>query len=218
MIKKADWPSDRVPQGGMFHPAKVSYSKSTHDLVKLLMDEQKMTILQRDKLKYFLRNGDPLPVPKLSPPKLTAQQQYENQLAAQIIMRARSARKRTLEEIKASGAFQQEKVKSIKHLREPCNIQKLRLQEFMSGLKHHPELDSVKIKHSHKLKAKNSYVEYDPLKTLMQEIYERADWLSEMEELGEAKPHRQIIQSQIAERLRMIRELEKKKSNESGKP
>lgn len=73
------------------------------------MDEQKMTIFQRDKLKYYLRNGDPLPMPKFGPPKLTAQQQYENQLASQIIMRANSARKRTLNEIQASGAFQQEK-------------------------------------------------------------------------------------------------------------
>lgn len=68
-----------------------------------------MTIFQRDKLKYYLRNGDPLPIPKFSPPKLTAQQHYENHLASQIIMRANSARKRSLEEIKASGAFQQEK-------------------------------------------------------------------------------------------------------------
>lgn len=68
-----------------------------------------MTIFQRDKLKYHLRNGDPLPIPKFSPPKLTAQQQYEYQLASQIIIRANSARKRTLDEIKASGAFQQEK-------------------------------------------------------------------------------------------------------------
>lgn len=35
----------------------------------------------------------------------------------------------------------------------------------------------------------------------MQEIYERADWLAEMEELGEAKPHRQVIHFQIAERF-----------------
>lgn len=113
----------------MFHPAKVSYSKDTHDLIKrkfatscgteyflhktlnisVLMEEQKMTIFQRDKLKYYLRNGDPLPLPKFYPPKMTTQQQYEHQLASQIIMRANSARKRTLNEIKASGAFQQEK-------------------------------------------------------------------------------------------------------------
>lgn len=29
-----NWPSKRVAQGGLFHPAKVSYSKDTHDLIK----------------------------------------------------------------------------------------------------------------------------------------------------------------------------------------
>lgn len=50
----------------------------------------------------------------------------------------------------------------------------------------------------------------------MQEIYERADWLAEMEQLGEAKPHRQIIHSQISERLRMIKDFEKKNLNKIG--
>lgn len=109
----------------------------------------------------------------------------------------------------------------IKNLREPSHLQKLRLQELMSGLKHHPELDSVKVKNSQKYKPRKSHIAYDPMKTcesrdelklsycfdqmffnlVMQEIYERADWLAEMEELGEAKPHRQIIHFQIAERF-----------------
>lgn len=28
------WPSNRVAQGGLFHPHKVTYSKETHDLIK----------------------------------------------------------------------------------------------------------------------------------------------------------------------------------------
>lgn len=48
----------------------------------------------------------------------------------------------------------------------------------------------------------------------MQEIYERADWLADMEELGEAKQHRAVIHAQIADRLRMIKQLEKAKSND----
>lgn len=28
------WPSKRVSQGGVFHTAKVAYSKETHDLIK----------------------------------------------------------------------------------------------------------------------------------------------------------------------------------------
>lgn len=34
MEKKADWPSERVAQGGMFHPHKVTYSKDTYELIK----------------------------------------------------------------------------------------------------------------------------------------------------------------------------------------
>lgn len=34
MNEKIDWPSERVAQGGMFHPHKVKYSKDTHDLIK----------------------------------------------------------------------------------------------------------------------------------------------------------------------------------------
>lgn len=42
----------------------------------------------------------------------------------------------------------------------------------------------------------------------MNEIYERAEWLSEMEELGEGKKHRIIIQDQIAEKLRQLKQIE----------
>lgn len=45
---------------------------------------------------------------------------------------------------------------------------------------------------------------------MLNEIYERADWLAEMEELGEGRPHKAIIHGQIAERLRMIKQLEKR--------
>lgn len=48
---------------------------------------------------------------------------------------------------------------------------------------------------------------------MLNEIYERADWLAEMEELGEGKKHRDVIQAQIATRIREIKkiEMEKKK-------
>lgn len=50
----------------------------------------------------------------------------------------------------------------------------------------------------------------------MNEIYERAEWLAEMEAMGEGKNHRQVIHSQIAERLRMVKKLEKKRQLETG--
>ncbi|XP_045487943.1 uncharacterized protein LOC110994743 isoform X2 [Pieris rapae] len=39
---------------------------------------------------------------------------------------------------------------------------------------------------------------------LMTQIRERAEWLAEMEDLGHGAPHRELIQDQIAERLRAL--------------
>lgn len=33
-MDQIEWPSERVPQGGLFHPPRVEYSKDTHDLIK----------------------------------------------------------------------------------------------------------------------------------------------------------------------------------------
>lgn len=47
------------------------------------------------------------------------------------------------------------------------------------------------------------------LSAVLDEIKDRADWLDDMERLGQGKKHRTMIQSQIAEKLREIKRLEK---------
>lgn len=71
------------------------------------MEEQKLTMFQRNKVNYHLRNGDPLPPPKMSQRERT--NDYEEQLAFEIMLRAKSARKRTLDTIRANGAYEIEK-------------------------------------------------------------------------------------------------------------
>lgn len=39
---------------------------------------------------------------------------------------------------------------------------------------------------------------------MVTQIRERADWLAEMEALGEADAHRELVQDQIAERMRAL--------------
>lgn len=46
--------------------------------------------------------------------------------------------------------------------------------------------------------------------TVLCEIHERAEWLAEMEALGEGKKHRDVIHNQIAEKLRQIKTLERR--------
>lgn len=110
----------------------------------------------------------------------------------------------------------------------------------MSGIKYYPELDSLKVNFRDKVKRKPMHVQMDPVEerkfvglesntihliisimtgvhfysnTVMSEIEERAAWLAEMEALGEGKEHRPVIMSQIAERLRMVKKLERKRQD-----
>lgn len=153
-----DWPSPRVAQGGLFHTPKARYTKETQDLIKgkamirsncmsgtfsdqslsshvcplVLMEEAKLTILQRNKINYHLRNGEPLPVPK--EPKF--EQEYSNFLPMAIPRK--NIKKRSLNTIIESGAFDVEKYVPHKP-KEPIEKLKLKLQEQMSGIKIFPD-------------------------------------------------------------------------------
>lgn len=93
---------------------------------------------------------------------------------------------------------------------------KQQLQERMSGLKEYPELDKLKLtskdKHRRQSEANNSST--DRIAELLSEIYERIEWLKEMNELGEGKKHRQVIDAEVTERLREIKKLEEKLAHE----
>lgn len=199
------------------------------------MEEQKLTMLQRNKVNYHLRNGDSLPPTKAYEPEKSPT--YEDRLAFEIMNRAKTAaRRRSFEAIQASGAFEIEKYVPIRHLRETSEQQKIKLQQRMSGITQHPQLDAFRLKSRYKHVPKKTKSCNDRItdcefsflfpeqivdfffysrRTVLNEIYERADWLAEMETLGEGKKHREVIQSQIAERLRMVKKLEEKRRENS---
>lgn len=148
-----DWPSTRVAQGGLFHTPRARYTKETQDLIKgepflgesgdplmiklsfffsVLMEEAKLTILQRNKINYHLRNGEPLPLPK--EPKY--EQEYSNFLP--LAIPRKNIKKRSLNTIIESGAFDVEKYVPHKP-KEPIEKMKQKLQEQMSGIKVFPD-------------------------------------------------------------------------------
>lgn len=52
-------------------------------------------------------------------------------------------------------------------------------------------------------------ISFVPFFLVLKEISERAKWLSEMEALGQAKKYKDIMMNQIAERMRLIKKIEK---------
>jgi hypothetical protein len=72
------------------------------------MDEAKVTMMQRNKINYFLRNGESLPQPKMQQRTISSEE-FEMKRAQEILSRSRVARKRSLDTIIQSGDFQREK-------------------------------------------------------------------------------------------------------------
>ncbi|XP_058450220.1 UPF0193 protein EVG1 homolog [Malaya genurostris] len=197
----------RVTQGGLFHTPKAKYTKETQDLIKILMEEAKLTILQRNKINYHLRTGEPLPPPR--EPKF--EQEHSNFLP--LAIPKKNLQKRSLSTIIESGAFDVEKY-SPKDCKETVEKSKLKLQEQMAGCKIYPD-DGRKRELPVHSDEQLEFVPSDREAELLQEINERVEWLAEMEALGEGKQHRQVIHAQIAERLNEIKRLQKECSNQN---
>lgn len=204
-----DWPSERVAKGGFLHNPKVNYSKETQDLMKILMEESRLTMLQRKKINNHLRNGEPLP-PTVQEQSNKRPMKQEHD--PQYYYRTRSCRRRTLESIMESDAFNIEKYIPKNAFKEPSEKAKLKLQQQMSGLNVDPDLAKMKIKN--KYKHRNNFLDddnFDPETEILKEIQERIDWLDDMEKMGEAKKHRIVIQSQIQDKLAELKKIQNHK-------
>lgn len=81
-----------------FHPS----------LLTALMTEAKLTMLQRNKINYFLRENAQLPQPEMRKHKLPSEE-YEMRRAREIMDRSRVVRKRSLNTILNSGVFEIER-------------------------------------------------------------------------------------------------------------
>lgn len=185
------------------------------------MEEAKLTNLQRSKIHYHLRNGDSLPTCEDESPKRV---RGERCFTANFKKRY-DARRRSLDLIKLSGSYEiPDSV--VGPFREPNDLAKKRLQATMSGIKGTPRTARRLNRHAfaeeegppdthtqiQQCKWLNlrfwriKWVIYD---LVLDEIRDRAEWLDNMERLGQGKQHRVMIQNQIGGKLREIKRLEK---------
>uniref|UniRef100_A0A1A9Z3G9 Uncharacterized protein n=1 Tax=Glossina pallidipes TaxID=7398 RepID=A0A1A9Z3G9_GLOPL len=198
------WPSTRIPQGGLFHTPKYEYSKETADLIRLLMKESKMSMLMRKQIDYHIRNGEPLPKPKS--PRVNTSMDPDKE-ALEILKKARNAKRKSLAAIRASGAYELPRYRPKPDAKMPSEKAKKLLQETMSGL----HISETCLKPLRKPKSKTTDItNEDIINELLDQINERAEWLTEMEELGEGKRYRDEIREQIANLLRHIKLIETK--------
>ncbi|XP_026764825.2 UPF0193 protein EVG1 homolog [Galleria mellonella] len=183
------WPSKTVPHGGIFHSRIVEPSADKEQLLKVLLEESKLTIAQRRKSAYTLRQDDQKP---------DRQQSMREQMP---LVRPRTSRRRSLSTIRESGIFDIEPYCPLKRGED-----RERLKEKLANFMEHGEAPVQQlppaprpVKVTPKLPTNK-----EKWNDLVTQIRERTEWLTEMEYLGEAGPHRDIINDQIAERMRAL--------------
>uniref|UniRef100_A0A1I8QFC8 Uncharacterized protein n=1 Tax=Stomoxys calcitrans TaxID=35570 RepID=A0A1I8QFC8_STOCA len=169
------------------------------------MKESKMSMLMRKQIDYHLRNGEPLPKPE--PRRININKDPDSE-ALEILRRAHNAKRKSLAEIKASGAYEMPRYRPKPDDKLPSEKSKKLLQEAMSGLK--ISETNLKPKRKPKTNRESNTTTDDIINELLDQINERAEWLAEMEELGEGKRYRDEIREQISQRLRQIKALQTK--------
>ena len=107
-----------------------------------------MTMLMRKQIDYHLRNGEPLPKPEPQRPNTSKDPDKE---ALDILHRARNAKRKSLADIKASGAYDLSYYRPKPDDKMPSEKAKKLLQEAMSGMR----LSETTLKPKRREKVKN---------------------------------------------------------------
>ncbi|XP_050298553.1 UPF0193 protein EVG1 homolog [Anthonomus grandis grandis] len=191
-----EWPSKNIPQGGILHPAKASYSPETHQFLKVLMDESKLSMMQRKQINYILRNGEPLPVPGARPKK--------NTKIPKVTIRPGSSRRRSKEDIVNSGAYERETYRS----NVPLMDREREKDKLANKMAYNDDVKVSKSRILKKVEKEEVALEPNRFDQLVEEIREREEWIKEMEKLGQADKYRLIIEQQIQDKVREMQRLQ----------
>ncbi|XP_015608094.1 UPF0193 protein EVG1 homolog [Cephus cinctus] len=193
---------------GAFHnPPRAKYSEETRNLIKVLMEESKLTTMQRKSVQDAVDKGEPLPTPS-SKIHSKKEKYTESQTMFPSVWK-----KRSQDAIISSGAYERDqyhrtvpllnKEKEKRHL--AC------IMAYGKDMPPTPHGPKILHKARKELQLPN---DVDPLKDLVQGIRERMEFLAEMESLGEGKKYRPIIHQEIAQKIRLIESIDKEKSLE----
>eukprot|EP00079_Xenopus_tropicalis_P035376 XP_017949147.1 PREDICTED: UPF0193 protein EVG1 [Xenopus tropicalis] len=204
--------STKVPVGtGFWNNAKpAQYSKETQELIRVMMEESKLTNFQKRQIKERLQGGDALPV-QCHP---SSTDSGSKRAAAAISQRPKATlqpcrpRLRPAEKCRAGDAYCRDKFQP--RPTRDLNKEKCRLQNIMATGKDLPAPTRV-------IPQKENWEEEgekDRFDELVAEVQERWDFLEEMEALGKGKDYRNIINTEISQKLREMEILDKQRSTE----
>ncbi|KFV68892.1 UPF0193 protein EVG1, partial [Dryobates pubescens] len=187
------------------------YSPGTRELLRVMMEESKLTRFQRRHLMDCVKRGGTLPLQfHLTPSK-------EPELAAPafpppVSQRSRLAAKPHLRPAKvcqAGDAYVREKFRP--RARRDLEKEKQRLQNILATGK---DVVKCNMKQTQVETKEEEMPEPDRFEELVNEVQERREFLAEMEALGQGKKYRSIVLTEISQKMREMEIIDKKRSGE----
>ncbi|XP_040264411.1 UPF0193 protein EVG1 [Bufo bufo] len=185
------------------------YSKETQDLIKVMMQESKLTNFQQRQIREQVQSGGALPIqchPSASNTQANPPVPASRPAKASIINTRPSLR--PAERCRAGDAYMREKFQP--RATRDLNKEKSRLQNLMATGKELPDVPRVPPLQT----GDDNKEERDRFDDLVAEIQERWDFLQEMEALGRGKQYHTIINTEISQKVREMEIIDKQRSSE----
>ncbi|XP_074864981.1 UPF0193 protein EVG1 isoform X2 [Carettochelys insculpta] len=203
-----------VPKGtGFWHtPETTHYGQETRELLKVMMDESKLTNFQKRHLMDCMKRGASLPThcnPTSSKTPQLAQSASSPPKPCLSVSLLGRPHLRPAEICRAGDAYTREKFKP----RATCDLEreKQRLQNILATGK---DVMEQKSQQKPVRTEEDEIPAPDRFEELVNEIQERKEFLAEMEALGQSKQYRGIVLTEISQKLREMEIIDKKRSED----
>nr|XP_046260596.1 UPF0193 protein EVG1 isoform X2 [Scatophagus argus]XP_046260605.1 UPF0193 protein EVG1 isoform X2 [Scatophagus argus] len=200
---EASSPQSRVGGGVWNNPRATKYSKETQDMLRLMMQESRLTNLQRKQINECLKNGASLPLTFDSTSPASSIQPKASK-SVQKVLPAKPQR-RSAESCRSGNSYVREKFRPgpLRDLEK----EKRRLQNILATGQEEPTLASSQNVAGHG--SPGVVEEIDRYQEVLNEIEERRLFLADMASLGQEKRYINIINTEISQKIRELELLDK---------
>lgn len=184
--------------GGLWNsPRPTTYSKDTQDMLRVMMQESRLTNRQKRQINECLKNGTALPLPSDSTSASPSQPKPSK--SAQRNLPAKPQR-RSAESCRSGNSYVREKFRPAPT--RDLEKEKRRLQNILATGQEEPPPDVFTC-------CEPEVKERDRYQEVLDEIEERRQFLADMASLGQDEQYIYIINSEISQRLRELAVLDK---------
>ncbi|XP_051240704.1 UPF0193 protein EVG1 [Dicentrarchus labrax] len=192
--------------GGLWNnPRAAQYSKETQDMMRLMMQESRLTNLQRKQINECLKNGAALPLTS-DPTASGSHPQPKSSKSIQKRLPGKPLR-RSAESCRSGNSYVRERF--CPGPTKDLEKEKRRLQNILATGQEEPTVGSLQY-----VACQNPGMaeERDRYQEVLDEIEERRQFLEDMASLGQEKQYIHIINTEISQKFRELEMLNKTRS------